>query len=272
MDKVCLLITTFNRSAQLNRSLERLCRLTIPDEVIVINDGGQDNCEQTCKAFEGRLPIRYIYNHNPDWSICSMARNIGIKNTNCEIVITSEPEILFITDVVKQFLDYHRDMPNKVISAGTIYHMGEKANLHVDMIGNPLERLKYEAVNISSHGTIPDNLQGYAKIQGWVAPFSALYRREWLIDINGWNEELQGQWGWDDTLLLTRLSYNGIGQEIKNDMEALHQWHSKLPPNIQFQASQSNENFMITRNWNLQNPNNDIKANKNKEWGIIKVR
>lgn len=55
-NKVCLLITTRNRSHLLNRSLERLTRLTIPDEVLVIDDGGDDNCETTAMNFVGRLP------------------------------------------------------------------------------------------------------------------------------------------------------------------------------------------------------------------------
>lgn len=267
-DRICLLITTFNRSSQLNRSLERLCNLTIPDEVLVVNDGGQDNCETTVKNFEGRLPIRYIYNHNPDWSICSMARNIGIKNTDCEIIITAEPEILFVTDVVKQMIELHDQIPGKVISSGTIYHMGPMAFLHTDMLTDPVERLKKEAVNESSHGTYPINVGGYAKIKGWVAPFSALYRKEWLMAVNGWDESFV-KWGFDDTDLLTRLSINGVGQHIVHEIECIHQWHEKLPPEVQFSAVQENEAKMAAKDFNKENPNNDLIANKNRNWGLI---
>jgi len=269
-DKVCLLITTFNRSGQLNKSLERLTRLTPPDEVLVINDGGQDNCEETCRNFEGRLPIKYIYNHNPEWSICSMARNIGIKNTDCDVIITAEPEILFITDVIQQMLQKHQEIPGKVISAGTVYHMGSRASLHPDMLTDPLQRMRHEAVNDSGHGTNPTNLQGYAKIQGWVAPFSALYRKEWLMEINGWDEGFV-HWGWDDTDLLTRLSFNGVGQEIARDIEVIHQWHDKLPPDVQMKASVTNEKRMMSKTLDKNNPNNELVANKGKEWGIIET-
>jgi glycosyltransferase involved in cell wall biosynthesis len=270
-DKVCLLITTFNRSHLLNRSLERLTRLTLPDEILVINDGGQDNCEDTVKGFEGRLPIRYIYNHNPDWSICSIARNIGIKNTDCDIVITSEPEILFVTNVIQQMLQKHQEIPGKVISAGTIYHMGHQAILSDQMINDPSERLKYEIVNDSSHNTNPNNPTGYSKIKGWVAPFTALYRREWLLSINGWDEQFV-KWGHDDTDLLTRLSFNGIGQEIAHDIEVVHQWHEKLPPNVQYEAVQQNDRILQSKILDANNPNNHLVANKNNEWGVIKNR
>jgi len=243
--------------------------LTKPDEILIIDDGSSDNCEATVRAFDGRLPIRYIYNHNPSWSICSMARNIGIKNTDCDIIITAEPEILFVTDVVAQMLQKHQEIPNKVISAGTVYHMGPMANLHHDMISNPLERLKVEAVNESSHGTYPLNGAGYAKIQGWVAPFSALYRRDWLMAINGWCEDFKS-WGWDDTDLLTRLVANGIGQEIARDIEVIHQWHSKLPPDVQFSATQENERKFVEKD--IKPGSESVIANRNHEWGIIKTR
>ncbi len=266
-DRVCLLITTYNRSRQLANSLNRLCNLTLPDEVLIVDDGGSDNCQEIVKSFEDRLPIRYIYNNNPSWSICSMARNIGIKNTDCEIIITSEPEILFVTDVIAQFLQKHQEIPNKVISAGTIYHMGPAATLHTDMITNPVNRLMHESVNESGHGTYPDSPFGYARIQGWVAPFSALYRREWLMAIGGWCESYKS-WGWDDTDLLTRLTTIGINQDIALDIECIHQWHDKLPPDTQMNASVENERMFMAKE--IKPGADSVIANQDREWGVIK--
>lgn len=271
MDRVCLLITVFNRPLQLRNSLSRLCNLTIPTEILIVDDGSEDSVHQVVQEFENILPIRYIYNNNREWSICSMARNIGIKNTDCEIVITSEPEILFITDVIGQMLEYHTRIPGKVISAGTIYHMGHQATLHHDMITDPVHRLQLELVNDSGHGTNPTSPNGYARIQGWVAPFAALYRREWLMELQGWDEQFI-DWGWDDTDLLTRLSFNGVGQEIARDIECIHQWHEKLPADVQFRAVQYNEGRMNSKTFEKANPDNDLVANKGLEWGIIKSR
>jgi glycosyltransferase involved in cell wall biosynthesis len=39
--KTCLLITTFKRPTQLDNSLKRLCNLTLPDEILVVDDGSQ---------------------------------------------------------------------------------------------------------------------------------------------------------------------------------------------------------------------------------------
>lgn len=74
-----LLITTFNRGGLLQNSLERLTQLALPDEVLVVDDGGADNTEEVCASFNDRLPIRYVYHNNPGQTICSFARNVGVK-------------------------------------------------------------------------------------------------------------------------------------------------------------------------------------------------
>lgn len=272
MNKTCLLITTFNRSHLLKHNLERLTRLTLPDEVLVISDGCSDNTEEVCKSFESRLPIRYIYNHNPDWSICSMARNIGVKNTDCEIIITAEPELFFITDLIKQMLELHEQHPEHVINAGTVYHMGRQGAIAPSMYDNPVLKDVFE----STHSTFPPNPKGYTKIQGWIAPFSALYVRDWLLKVGGWDESFI-QWGHDDTDLLTRLrikdNHNLI---IPKEIEVIHQWHPTLPPAAQYAAVQHNEKVMKEKNLNvneIEDPNNpNLIANQGKEWGVIKTR
>lgn len=267
-DKVCLLITTFNRGHLLKNSLERLTNLTLPDEVLVVSDGCSDNTEEVCKSFESRLPIRYIYNHNPAWSICSYARNIGIKNTECDIVITCEPEILFITDNIKEIVSLHYRNPNQVINVGTIYHQGKDGTTHQDTIDKGW--LDMSMVNESEHNTNPINTQGHVRIQNWVAPFCALYRREWLMGIGGWNEELTGAWGYEDILILTRLRIKGVGQYTVKELEAVHQWHEKLPPHIQRKSCQENEEYMKSLRLDDENPNNpNLIANQNKEWGVV---
>lgn len=272
MDKSCLLITTFNRGNLLKNSLERLKKLTLPDEILIIDDGSSDNTKEICDSFINDLPIRYIYNHNPEWSICSFARNIGIKNTNCEIVITCEPECLGVTDFIFQMIDKHKNMPNNIISAGTIYHGGINSVTTQELIDNPKKVLNNSDLLTNSpnvHG--PKNPKGYAKIQGWVATYSALYRKDWLLNIGGWDEQFI-YWGHDDTDVLTRLQSIGKIQIIDKDIELVHQYHTKIPSNIQYQGVIANEKLMTSKNFNINDINNDVVANKNKEWGIIKIR
>lgn len=270
--KTCLGITTFNRAHLLQNSLERLTHLTLPDEIIVVSDGCSDNTEEVCRSFEGRLPIRYIYNHNPEWSICSMARNIIVKNTECDIIITSEPELIFVTDIIAQMLADRLKYPNEVISAGVVYHAQANTTFNPGFITDPVNALKDEIVEDYQIEPRPYHQSGYCKTLNHQATFVALYERQWLLDINGWDEEFPGAWGVDDWDLCTRLRINHINQHICPEMEVIHQFHEHLVPHIMGQALVDNEAWMRAKRLDECQPGDPaLIANKNREWGVIKT-
>lgn len=271
--KTTLLITTFNRGHLLKNSLERLCHITIPDEVLIVDDGStdpNDRTEEICKEFEGRLPIRYIYNHNPNWSICSMARNIGVKNAIGDIIITSEPELLFVTDIVKQMLDEREAYPDQIISAGVIYHAQVNAGFNPGFYADPVSALKSEIVEDYITEPRSYNQNGYCKTKNMQATFTCLYEKKWIMDVGGWDEAFPGAWGFDDIELCTRLRINGINQHICPEMEAIHQWHPHLPPHVQGpQAAANDEYFKSKRLDLLGKGDKGLVANKGKKWGEI---
>jgi glycosyltransferase involved in cell wall biosynthesis len=281
--KTTLLITTFNRGHLLKNSLERLCLLTIPDEIIIVDDGGSDNTEGVCKDFEGRLPIKYIYNHNPNWSICSMARNIGVKQATGDIIITSEPELLWISDIVKQMLEDRLVHPNEVISAGVIYHAQGSTPWHPALTTNPKEALKDSIVEDYEIQPRSYRQDGFVRTFNHQATFTALYEKKWLMDLGGWDEAFPGAWGFDDIELCTRLRINGINQHICPDMEVIHQWHPHLPPHIQGPQAAANDEYFKSKRLDLveqdileqkrlgtyKGPDERLIANKGKDWGVI---
>lgn len=236
---VTLLITTFQRAKQLRNSLERLCTLTLPDEIIVVDDGGTDETAQVCAEFTERLPITYVYNNNPGTSICSLARNIGVKMAKGDLIVTSEPELIWETDVIAQFYARWKLQPNDVISAG-----------HITMLG-------------------PEG-EDYQEAIGWVAPHTAMYVKRWLIEVGGWDETFPGDWGWDDTDLLTRLRLNGHGQSIDTSIKATHQWHG-----LGGDPDNMNEQHFLSKSYHANHDTDpdlsDVVANQNHEWGVLRT-
>ncbi len=269
--KTTLLITTFNRSSQLNNTLKRLCNLTVPDDVLVVDDGSADNTKQVVESFKGKLPIRYIYNNSPEWTICSFARNIGIKNTDADIIITSEPELLWVTDIYPQMMEERKKYPDEIISAGIIYHAQEHTQFNPGLITDPISALKDEIVEDYQIEPRPYHPSGYCKTKNMQATFACLYEKKWLMEINGWDEDFPGAWGFDDIDVATRLRIKGINQHVCSHMEALHQWHPHLPPHLQGPAMFANEKHMIDKHLNDGDKNNpNLIANAGKEWGVIK--
>lgn len=241
MDGLTLLITTFNRGALLRRSLERLCELTRPDELIVVDDGGQDETEAVCREFDGRLPIRYVYNNNPGSTICSLARNIGVKHASHERIVTCEPELIFRTDVISQFQVLAEEDPDRVISAGNV-------------------------VFLPAEWQGGDPPPGCQVAIGWVAPYAALYRKSWLEEVGGWDEGFPGSWGWDDTDLLTRLRLAGHGQNRALEIEALHQFHGTGAD-----PGSVNETYWLSKGFHADWTDlTDMVANQGCDWGRLR--
>lgn len=248
--KVSMVITTFNRARLLERSLDRLSQLTLPDELIVIDDGGDDDTADV--VMRCGWPATYLYNHNPGSTICSMARNIGVKAASHEWIITTEPELFYMTDIVAQFKEIYPHHPNKVISAGRVYFQPECVP------GAPWD------VNFSPNG--PDPWIEWQAAIGWVAPHTALWRKKWIEEIGGWDESFPGPWGWDDTDLLTRLRINGHGQYRAPECHAIHQFHG-----LGADAGRQNEQHFLDKSFkrNGEHDLTDLTANEGKEWGLL---
>lgn len=236
-----MLVTTYNRAPLLRVSLERLCELTMPDEVLVVDDGSQDETAAVVTEFANRLPMTYIYNHNPEPSICSMARNIGVKHALHEWIATSEPELFFLTDVLAQFEALHPEHPSQVISAGHVYFAPADWN----------------------PSTEPP--QGAQEAVGWVAPYAALWYRPWLEAVGGWDEGFPGPWGWDDTDLLSRVRISGIGQYIATEVKGVHQYHG-----LGIDQGSMNEQHFLAKSYHQNEDPADVVANQGREWGVIR--
>lgn len=72
-----IIIPTFNRSADLRRSLESLCQQTCSDfEVLVCDDGSTDDSAQVANEFATRLDLKYLWAEN--WGGPARPRNRGI--------------------------------------------------------------------------------------------------------------------------------------------------------------------------------------------------
>lgn len=204
-----LVYTTYNRTPLLRRSLERLKELTLPDEIIVVDDGGDDDCEAACAEIARWfvVPLRYIYTHQPGQSMCSHARNVALHATDADVLITSEPEMLFDTDVVAQMTaDHEQDLvwgTRRIVNVGKVHHAQHPSQTRC---GCGCGQTKHTTVN-------------------WAATWITLYRRDWLLAVGGWDETFPDHWGWDDVDLCTRLRISGVGQYNDLDIEATHQWH-----------------------------------------------
>ena len=237
---ISMVIPTYNRDTLLLRNFERLSSLTKPDEILVIDDGGDDMTEFACEyAQRLGLCVRYIYNHNPGWSNRCLATNIGIRQASGDHILGNDAELWFETDVVAQLkaareLDSYNTLCAEVMRSEP-YH-GAPPEKYIDGPG------------------------GYV----------SFYRREWLLELGGWDENMPGPNGYDDCDIHTRLAYIGHPQVKVPGSVIRHHWHEQYeypPEDLLSGGKNPNQEY-----WENKPLPEELIANRDHEWGQIRHR
>ena len=84
---ISVIIPTYNRAGYLRQSLKSLVSQNFSKdkfEVIVVDDGGQDNLAAVIGDFSGKLDLKYFKEKH--LNVCH-ARNVGIKNARGDILV-----------------------------------------------------------------------------------------------------------------------------------------------------------------------------------------
>lgn len=83
--KYSLIIPVYNRPDEVDELLESLCHQTHKDfEVLVIEDGSQNKCEEVVQRYQSSLDVRYFYKEN---SGPSPSRNYGAERSRGEFLL-----------------------------------------------------------------------------------------------------------------------------------------------------------------------------------------
>lgn len=288
--KISYLLTTFNRATQLNRTLKRLARLTKPDELVVIDDGSADGTRDVVEGARALLgiPVQYIFRDKQGYDSCAIPRNIGIKHCSHEFLAVCEPECLFITDVIAQFKETMQGCSSDVVTAGLVYFTNPGTIIDDGVIGDPVHYVEsvWDVKKFPLHKEDRFDAMGreiiytpatVTKALNFAAPFAAFYKKEWLFEIGGWDENFSlihggGGWGFDDTDLLTRLRIKGHNQGTYTQIQVIHQWHDRPPGKIA-DGWKRNEELFLAKDLmvdGIEDPNNpNLIANQERDWGAL---
>lgn len=274
--KTSLIYTVYNRGMQLMRSIERMLTLTLPDEVIIVDDGSTDGTQNmiTC-LFENlkknppcdNLPtITSCYLRRQEYSGACKAKNVGLKKATGDYLIFSEGEMVFISDVIAQMKEMIANNENLCYTAGSVYVMGEKVQR-----GLPSRWWRTPEI-IPFHNYVKKMVAGVKygplDIVLWyklIAPYILGIKKEHLMRLNGWREDFKG-WGFDDHDILTRLRVSGINQKIPEEVSAIHQYHIR-PSKGPADGWMQNEKLFLDANYD--NNHDRLIANQDISWGEI---
>lgn len=116
--KISIVIPTYNRAVLLKKCLDSLVNQTHPKtdyEIIVVDDGSQDNTEAILKNFYNKINIVYFKQSNKG---PGAARNLGIKNTKGEIIAFIDDDCTADKDWLENIDNLYKTSPDMEIIQG----------------------------------------------------------------------------------------------------------------------------------------------------------
>ncbi|MHB1808773.1 MAG: glycosyltransferase family 2 protein [Solirubrobacteraceae bacterium] len=99
---ITIVLPTYNRAAALRANLGSTLALDGVEEVIVVDDGSQDDTTEVCEAFEE--PRMRLVRHPRNLGVAA-ARNTGIANANGAWILFSEDDCSFPSDYASVLRD-----------------------------------------------------------------------------------------------------------------------------------------------------------------------
>lgn len=173
--KLSYLISTWNRSGQLARSLECLARQEWRNfEVLIMDDGSTENLQPIFDIFRDYLQLRTFRWERGDWRSCpSRAFKFMIREAKGSVIAISHPEMMLHSTAMKYLYNgyrkeidaYYGVIDSPQVKHGEWYWVSLKPNfIHEDM---------YETMDVlvDWHSNL-DNIQGiprFAETGGFAA-------------------------------------------------------------------------------------------------------
>lgn len=229
-------IPTYNNRELLRNTLESLNHVEKPAhaefEVIVSDDGSDDNSEEFIWGVNRNYPIEYVYTPRDGKSSRARTRNRGIDRAKGEICVFIDSDIIVPAD--------HLGQIERCFSYGNDMYVYGNRLMMVEPF--PMEKIGKEPVRAGDYYSSDDpdvleyrhltmdklsynpNCDTYSWMQ--VYGCNLAVRRDRLRTIGGFDENFV-MWGMEDQELGYRMRESGLQPVINSRMEVIHQYHGE---------------------------------------------
>jgi len=203
MPKISIIIPTYNRPNYIKALLQNLLLQTFKDfEVIISDDGSSNSPYPVVKEFEKKLDIKYIWEKDIHWNQL-IARNLGIKIADGEILFISDDDVFYLPDCLKHHYLIHKKQ--------------DKIMVYGEVLGHP----KLTPENVNEYILQQKYPQG-----GEIRPFSQIpknfsVKRKYVFQINGYDRRFAGRYGYEDIDFHKRLERLGLKVFLLKEAKAI---------------------------------------------------
>ncbi len=238
--EISVIVPTYNRSRLLDYTLFSLTEQSLPKknfEVIVVDDGSDDNTKEVAESYLDILPIRYYFQEDKGYRPGS-ARNIGITNADGKICLLVDSGILLGKDCLKAHLAFHSKNGPNVAVLGYVFGLYPSHQFE-QVVSETVDPYKAsEAIGIIKDNEIFTDVREkyYAKYGDNVSQLPAPWvfflscnvsvSKQDLLHVKMFDEAYDGRWGCEDNDLGYRLHKKHIKIKLCRAAESFHYPHT----------------------------------------------
>jgi len=257
---VSLIITTYNRPDALLlvlRSIEG--QVTLPDEVIIADDGSHRESQKLITDFRQSSNLNIIHSWQEDKGFrAAKSRNKAISKSNGDYIVLIDGDMILHPEFINDHIN--QAQPSFFVQGSRVLLTEDKTNQTLDqqkinfsLLSNGLQNRK-NAFHSNILSTLFSNKRNY--LRGIRTCNMAFYKQD-CININGFNNDFEG-WGREDTEFITRLLNSGINRKnVRFNAIQFHLWHNEI---IRDSLKKNNEILQDTINNHSQWCNNGIDS------------
>lgn len=221
-----VVIPTFNRCDSLKRTLEGLSRQTAPRdsfEAIVVSDGSSDGTDEMVTAYARSAPFPLLL-HRQNNAGPSAARNRGIRAASGEVIVFLDDDVEPAPGLLERHGEHHRHS-ERVAVLGTM--SPDPAVRRSEPVWIAWEHAKLQEIyDMFRPGG------EYSECHAGPMHFysgNASIRRQWLLDVGGFDETFKRQ---EDVELAVRLErqcdvwfeFDMLAEGLHRPMRTFQSW------------------------------------------------
>ena len=241
--KTALIVSTYNAPEKLSCVLKHISfNCTLPDEIIVADDGSADECKWAIEDWISKLPLKHIWHEDEGFRKCRIL-NESLKQIDCDYVIFLDGDCLphrhFVRDHITLaetgfFVQGRRCfIPEKEVASVIGGKKSIKQLILTGKISGYFKSLRFPRPiiirNMAQRGLIGCNWSAWKKD---------------LIDVNGFDEDYEG-WGiGEDSDICSRLYNLGIIRKFVYGRSVVY--HMNHPESCKVHLDSSKERLRCT--------------------------
>jgi GT2 family glycosyltransferase len=234
--KISVILSTYERGDLLRLALLSLNSQTrVPDEVIIIDDGSENDMAASVREYAGGLEferVRYIRQENRGFRL-ARSRNNGIREAAGDYIVFWDQDVLATRGYLDLFSGHGR--PGQFLVAFPVL-LTEKQSGRIGpetvapgdysgvLTGSQLKSIRRQYVKDVFYyhmGKLLGRRRYRPKVRGGYFGLT----REDLVRVDGFDENYRG-WGAEDDDLGRRLYRAGVvGRTVFRDEFPIHLWH-----------------------------------------------